>query len=308
MDTKSSSPRETATLGHHGVSTRTRRVGASSVAIMASTALVLGGANVATAHPTSMPEHPADTALASAIDGAHHDAHRLVKAEAAKGSAAAAAQSAQQNDRIDAIHGQAKEFVGTVVTPVYDSLTSTYDTVAQANADTATRIATAANSVREQSEAHHNPVGTRIADTVTQGTATASNNFAGAQLAVHNAAGAAVDNAVSVANQTIDGVADRAHASVDNRAAQNQASIDARAAQANEVIHHVSDAAQVAGNQFATAVGTVQDTAQAAQETAQLTRQAVVVSTVNQFDQVLINTGTQLGAPSVAHQAPAPAQ
>ena len=307
MDTKTLSPCESPAPIHSGMTARTRRVAASSAAIMASAALVLGGANVAMAHPTSMPEHPVDAALATAIDNAHHDAHRLVKAEADRESAAAAAQAAQQNDRIDAIHGQAKESVGTVVTPVYDSLTSTYNTVAQANADTATRIATAANSVREQSEAHHNPVGPRIADTVTQGTATASNNFAGAQLAVHNAAGAAVDNAVSVANQTIDGVADRAHASVDNRAAQNQASIDARAAQTNEVIHHVSDAAQVAGNQFATAVGTVQNAAQAAQETAQLTRQAVV-STVNQFDQVLINTGTQLGAPSVAHQGLAPAQ
>lgn len=303
MNTKSLSLCETATPGHHGVTARTRRVAASSLAIMASTALVLGGANVTMAHPTSMPEHPADTTLASAIDGVHHDAHRLVKAEAAKESAANAAQAARKNDRIDAIHGHAKESVGTVVTPVYDSLTSTYGTVTQANADTATHIASTANSVREQSEAHHNPVGARIADTVTQSTAAASNDFAGAQLAVHNAAGSAVDNAVSAANQTIDGVTDGAHASVDNRATRKQASIDAEAAQANEVIHHVSDAAQVAGNQFATAIGAAQNVAPGAVKFA---RQAVV-STVNQFDQVLINTGTQLGAPSVAHQGPAPA-
>ncbi|MGV0334911.1 hypothetical protein [Corynebacterium kroppenstedtii] len=303
MDTKSLSPYESPAPGRHGVAARTRRVAASSIAVMASTALVLGGANVAMAHPTSMPEHPADSALASVIDNAHHDAHRLVKAEAAKESAANAAQAAHKNDRVDAIHGHAKESVGTVVTPVYNSLTSTYDSVSQANADATTRIVSVANRVREHSEAHHNPIGASIADTVTQRTAAASNDFAGAQLAVHNAASAAVDNAVSVANQTIDGVADSAHASINNRTAQKQASIDAQAALANEVIHHVSDAAQVAGNQLATAVGTAQNAAQATEGVAQLARQAVV-STVNQFDQVLINAGTQLGAPSVAHQGP----
>lgn len=304
MDTKSLSPCESVTPSHQGITARTRRVAASSVAIMASTALVLGGANVAMAHPTSMPEHPADTALASAIDGAHHNAHRLVKAAAAKESAANTARAARQNDSIDAVHGYAKESVGNFVTPVYDSLTNTYDSVAQANADTTTRIASVANSVRSQSEALHNPIGVTAADTVTQNAAAASNDFAGAQLAVHKAAGSAVDNAVSVANQTIDGVADSAHASVNNRTAQNQASIDAQAAQANEIVHHVSDAAQVAGNQFATAIGSAENVATGA---TQLARQTAV-SAVNQFDQVLINAGTNLGAPSVAHQGPAPAQ
>ncbi|MEJ4111976.1 hypothetical protein ACGE24_09010 [Corynebacterium kroppenstedtii] len=278
-----------------------RRRAASSAAIVASAALLLAaGAGAASAHPTPLPSHPVDPELATSIDSAHHNSHRLLTAAFHATSHTAAARTAQWNATIDTADDHAHTSVSTLLAPVYSSLDTAYNIVAQANADSGTQVAAVANNASRLAQSLHNPTGAAAAATLAQGAAATSNDYAKTALTARHAAQAAVDSAAASANQTIDAITNDAHGYAHHRAEDKQAAIDATADHANHTVHHIADTAQAASNAFAIAASTINKTVPGVAAPVR----SAVLTTITHIDQAFINAGTALGAAPTIEDAP----